>query len=112
MSENKDGNNQMDAEDEKEEESASKCGNFSYFTCPVCGELLHEENLPDMESVILDNLYYGGDVRIGSLKVLLYCDFEHRYDDLVGSLIQHLIFQVDASDFLFQKYILQKKKVM
>ncbi len=51
------------------------------FTCPVCGKLLHEKNLPDMESVIYDNLYYRGGVRIGSPRVLLYCDFEHRYDE-------------------------------
>lgn len=119
MSENEDGNNQMDAEDEKERKSDSECGNLSYLTCPVCGELLHEENLPDMESVIYDSLYYGGDNCIGSLKVRLYCVFEHRSGKegvtieephiWWAMLIQRLINQVNAPDFLFQEYILQKK---
>lgn len=82
MSENKDGNNQMDTDlRKKEEEPDSECGNLSYFTCPVCGELLHKKNLPDMESVIYDNLYHEGGVRIGSLRVWLHCDFEHLYDE-------------------------------
>ena len=51
------------------------------FVCPVCGKLLHEKNLPDMESVIYDNLYYRGGVRIASPKVQLYCYFDHRYDE-------------------------------
>ena len=51
------------------------------FVCPVCGRLLHEKNLPDMESIIYDNLYDQGGVRIGSPKVRLYCDFEHCYDE-------------------------------
>jgi len=49
--------------------------------CPVCGNLLHERNLPDMEGIIYDNLYHQGRVRIGSPKVRLYCDFEHCFDE-------------------------------
>ena len=51
------------------------------FVCPVCGNLLHERNLLDMESIIYDNLYHQGGVRIGSPRVWLYCDFEHCYDE-------------------------------
>ncbi len=48
---------------------------------PVCGNLLHERNLLDKESIIYDNLYHQGRVRIGSPRVRLYCDLEHRYDE-------------------------------
>ena len=51
------------------------------FVCPVCGQLLHERNLPDMHSIIYDNLYLQGGVRIGSPRVRLYCDFEHCFDE-------------------------------
>ena len=51
------------------------------FVCPVCGGFLHEKNLPDMESIIYDNLYDQGGVRIGSPKVRLHCDFEHCFDE-------------------------------
>lgn len=50
------------------------------FVCPVCKKLLHESNLVDMKSIVEDNLYYFGDVRIVS-NVRLECDFEHRVDD-------------------------------
>ncbi len=59
-------------------------GNFrekKSLICPVCGNLLHERNLPDMEGIIYDNLYHQGGVRIGSPRVRLYCDFEHCYDE-------------------------------
>jgi len=63
--------------------TGSTDGNFrekKSLICPVCGNLLHEKNLPDMEGIIYDNLYHLGGVRIGSPKVRLYCDFEHCYD--------------------------------
>ena len=48
--------------------------------CPVCGNPLHETNLPDKESIVKDNLYHEGGVLILSSHVLLRCDFEHQFE--------------------------------
>ena len=50
------------------------------FCCPVCGNPLHETNLPDKESIVKDNLYHEGGVLILSSHVLLRCDFEHLFE--------------------------------
>ncbi|KYK32606.1 MAG: hypothetical protein AYK19_15305 [Theionarchaea archaeon DG-70-1] len=50
------------------------------FVCPVCGKLLHKNNLVDAKSIVEDNLYYVGGILIVS-DVWLHCDFEHRYDE-------------------------------
>ena len=50
------------------------------FICPVCGNQLHETNLPDKESIVKDNLYHEGGVLILSSHVLLRCDFEHLFE--------------------------------
>ena len=50
------------------------------FVCPVCGNQLHETNLPDKESIIRDNLYHEGGVLILSSHVLLLCNFEHLFE--------------------------------
>ena len=82
MSENKDGNGQIDTDfrDEKGNESDFECENFSDFICPVCGKLLHEVNLPDQESIIEDSLYYVDGFRIVNSQVQLLCDFVHRFE--------------------------------
>ena len=49
--------------------------------CPVCGMVLHEDNLVDLKSIVEDNLYYVGGVQIVNSRVLLHCDFEHCYDE-------------------------------
>ena len=48
--------------------------------CPVCGKLISEKYLPDVEGFIDERLYYIGDVRIISAAVL-ECDFFHFYDE-------------------------------
>jgi hypothetical protein len=48
--------------------------------CPVCGKRLHENNLVDRKSVVEDNLYYVGGVRIVNSRVQLHCDFEHQFN--------------------------------
>ena len=50
------------------------------IVCPVCRKPFHEDNLVDMKSVVEDNLYYVGGVRIVG-NTWLYCDFEHRFDE-------------------------------
>jgi len=50
------------------------------FICPVCKKPLHEDNLVDMKSVVEDNLYYVGGVRIMNFRVPLACDFQHHFD--------------------------------
>ncbi|KYK28910.1 MAG: hypothetical protein AYK19_20485 [Theionarchaea archaeon DG-70-1] len=50
------------------------------FFCPVCKKPLHEDNLVDMKSVVEDNLYYVGGVRIMNFRVPLACDFQHHFD--------------------------------
>ena len=51
------------------------------IVCPVCGKVLHEDNLPDKESIVKDNLYHEGGVLILSSHVLLRCDFEHLFEE-------------------------------
>ena len=51
------------------------------FVCPVCGRLLHKKNLLDMESIIYDNLYHKGRLRICSSRVHLCFDFKHCYNE-------------------------------
>lgn len=48
--------------------------------CPVCRKLLHEDNLVDVKSIVEDNLYFVGGVRIMNSRVPLACDFQHRFD--------------------------------
>lgn len=48
--------------------------------CPVCGKRLHKNNLVDRKSIVDDNLYYVGGVRIVNSRVQLQCDFEHQFD--------------------------------
>ena len=123
MSENEDGNNQIDADfKQKGRKSDSECGNFSRFVCPVCCELLHEKNLPDMESVIYDSLYYARDVCIWNSRVQLYCDFEHRYDeegviieephDLAGFIDAGVDFSGECIKFPLSEIHPAKKKVV
>ncbi|KYK37909.1 MAG: hypothetical protein AYK18_18135 [Theionarchaea archaeon DG-70] len=50
------------------------------FVCPVCKKPLHADNLVDMKSIVEDNLYYVGGVRIMNSRVPLACDFQHRFD--------------------------------
>lgn len=49
--------------------------------CPVCGKLLHEDNLVDVKSVVEDNLYYVGGVSIVDCTVHLHCYFEHQFEE-------------------------------
>ncbi|MBU7009850.1 MAG: hypothetical protein HXS46_04120 [Theionarchaea archaeon] len=51
------------------------------FVCPVCRKPLHKNNLVDAKSVVEDNLYFVGGVRIVGSHVQLYCNFQHRYDE-------------------------------
>ena len=48
--------------------------------CPVCGTRLHKNNLVDKKSIVEDNLYYVGGVRIVNSRVQLHCDFEHQFN--------------------------------
>ncbi|KYK29602.1 MAG: hypothetical protein AYK19_19490 [Theionarchaea archaeon DG-70-1] len=50
------------------------------FICPVCKKPLHEDNLVDMKSIVKDNLYYVGGIRIMNSRVPIACDFQHRLD--------------------------------
>lgn len=46
--------------------------------CPVCGEEINEDNLPEVKGVIEDNLYYLGGVVIVSSSVQLLVDCWHE----------------------------------
>ena len=50
------------------------------FICHVCKKPLHADNLVDMKSIVEDNLYYVGGVRVMNSRVPLACDFQHRFD--------------------------------
>jgi hypothetical protein len=49
--------------------------------CPVCGRPLHKGDLVDAQSVVEENLYDLGGVRIVDSHVRLECDVEHRFDE-------------------------------
>jgi hypothetical protein len=49
--------------------------------CPVCGRPLQKGDLVDAQSVVEDNLYDMGGVRIVDSHVRLECDVEHRFDE-------------------------------
>ena len=51
------------------------------FVCPVCRTLLPEDDLVDVKSVIEDNLYYVGGIRIVNSQIELQCNFQHRYSE-------------------------------
>lgn len=51
----------------------------SKIVCPICGEELHEDNLPDVKSVVTENLYYLGGVVIVNSSVWLLVDFWHEF---------------------------------
>lgn len=48
--------------------------------CPMGGRSLHKDNLVGAKSVVEDNLYDMGGVRIVS-NVRLECDFEHQFNE-------------------------------
>ena len=51
------------------------------FVCPVCKRPLPEDNLVDMGSVVEDNMYYAGGIRIVNSRIVLHCDCEHQCDE-------------------------------
>ncbi len=66
--------------------------------CPVCGRPLYEDNLVDAQSVVEDNLYDMGGVRIVDCTVHLECDFTHQFDEEGFTLDEphNLVAVVDA----------------
>ena len=62
-------------------ESQNTGGIIEEARCPVCGKPLHKENLIDQKSVIEDNIYYVGGVRIINSCVQLHCDFQHQFNE-------------------------------
>lgn len=46
----------------------------------MCRMRLHKNNLVDSKSIIEDNLYYVGGVRIVNSHMQLHCDFEHQFN--------------------------------
>ncbi len=68
-----------------EEKEGNGCGRklFSQgkrVICPVCGKEIHEVNLPDVKSIVEDNLPWGGLVLVDSSACFLI-NCEHRYED-------------------------------
>lgn len=70
------------------------------LVCPVCKKVLHLKNLPDKESIINDNLYSEGGVRIVDSHVTLRCEFGHWVDEQGNSLDEpHEISSVIVAEF-------------
>jgi hypothetical protein len=67
--------------------------------CPVCGRLLQKGDLADVQSVVEDNLYDLGGVRLVDSHVRLECDVEHRFDEKGFTLDEphDLVVVVDAA---------------
>lgn len=70
----------------------------SRIDCPVCGRPLYKGDLVDVKSVVEDNLYDMGGVRLVDSKVRLECDVEHRFDEEGFTLDEphELVVVVDA----------------
>ncbi len=71
------------------------------FTCPVCGKSLGEDNLPDAESSIQDNLYdCSNKTIIINSKVTLKHEFPHfRDEDDVALEFPHDLVAVIEAEF-------------
>jgi hypothetical protein len=51
------------------------------IVCPVCKKVVHECDLPDRDSVITDNVYFGSGILIVDSDVTIHCEFEHSHDE-------------------------------
>jgi hypothetical protein len=58
--------------------------NVVRITCPVCGKPLGKENLPSIESVILDKIYYHNGIRFVNSKLFMELEFSHYIDEELG----------------------------
>ena len=74
-------------------------GERKRIDCPVCGRPLKKDDLVDVKSVVEENLYDIGGVRIVDSHVRLECDFEHRFDEKGFTLDEphELVAVVDAA---------------
>jgi hypothetical protein len=53
-----------------------------HCTCPVCGKLLGDQNLPDIEAVIKDEIFHlDENNRIVNSRVTIEHEFDHFYDE-------------------------------
>jgi hypothetical protein len=51
-------------------------------TCPVCGRLLGDQNLPDIEGVIKDGIFHlDENNRIINSRVTIEHEFDHFYNE-------------------------------
>ncbi|MGD2248343.1 MAG: hypothetical protein PVF58_08030 [Candidatus Methanofastidiosia archaeon] len=58
------------------------------IVCPVCKRVVHACDLPNKESVIEENLYFGSDILIVDSDVTLYRKFEHMHDEQKDVVVQ------------------------
>lgn len=64
------------------ERSSSACKEEpKRFICPVCGKSLGDQNLPDIEGVIEEQVYYVKTFQIITSRVTLVYTFDHYYDE-------------------------------
>ena len=68
-------------DDRKKKEQTGTVVKDDILACPVCGRPLYKGDLVDVESVVEENLYDLGGVRIVDSHVRLECDVEHRFDE-------------------------------
>ncbi|MBU7009086.1 MAG: hypothetical protein HXS46_00230 [Theionarchaea archaeon] len=52
-----------------------------HFICPVCGTPIHHMNLPDLQSVVEERIYFASEMLIANSSVEFHCDFEHYCDE-------------------------------
>lgn len=78
-----DGDNQP--EEQKVQTKASldpeKSDQKRHFICPVCGKPIHYMNLPDVQSVVEERIYFASKMLIANSHVEFHCDFEHYCDE-------------------------------
>jgi hypothetical protein len=52
-----------------------------HFTCPVCGGILSDKNLPDLKSVVDYNIYDEGNFKIVNSSFTIQYNFKHGFDE-------------------------------
>ena len=71
------------------------------FVCPVCGKLVSEPHLSDVQSVIPEGWYFVRRTRIVSSKVVFGIEFDHCHDEEEDSGMEesHIAVTVISAEF-------------
>ena len=86
----------------KENADIKKDSDNQEFICPVCGKLLGKNNLPTMNAVIEEGIFYQNETdRIINSHVTIEHEFAHFYDEEKGLTMNptHKLLSVIKTEF-------------